>query len=135
MLTVPGSMPTTRGIADVPGSRFHGPGSCSRFVFAVRTVNPEHERGTGNMQHGTSACQFPRYISDRLCIQDEVIALEQTGDARLVDLHLEVADAERPEHGRAVAFHGVVGDLDAFDAERRHGVEVRSGAQAAAARP
>ncbi len=45
-------------------------------------------------------------------------------DALLVHLHLEAANTQRAESVHALALHAVVVDLDALDAERRHGVEV-----------
>ena len=71
-------------------------------------------------------------VGDRLGVEHGVVALEQPGDARLVDLHLQAADAERAERRDAVARRAVVGHLDALDAERRDGVEVGGGAQARA---
>src|SRR6476646_1542884 len=99
MLTVPGSMPTTRGIASKDES------------------------------------QAARDLGDRFRVEDEIVALEEARDARLVNFHLQSADAERAEGGDAVAVGAVVGDLDPFDAERRHGVDVGNRAETGSSGP
>src|SRR5438876_11343752 len=68
--------------------------------------------------------QLPRDVRDRLGVQHEVVALEQAYDARLVQLHLEVADGERAEAHDAFLRDAVVHRLDTFDAERRDRVYV-----------
>src|SRR5947208_11173027 len=84
MVTVPGSMPITRGIRLL---RFRA--------------------------------QLPRDVGDRFGVQHEVVALEQARDARLVHLHLQVADGERAEAPHAVLHDAVVYHVDAVDADRR----------------
>jgi hypothetical protein len=64
-----------------------------------------------------------------LHFQNQIVALEQAGDAGLVDLHLQAADAQRAKDGHALALDRVVGDLDTLDAERRHGVQISGGFQ------
>jgi len=61
--------------------------------------------------------------------------LEQAGDARLVDFHLQTADAKRTKHRDAVTLHGVVGDVDAFDTERRHSIQIGRGEEPTASGP
>ena len=68
MLTVPGSMPMTRGMAASTGGRPHP---------------------VSRADEATSRNRSPR--------RAQIVALEQAGDAGLVDLHLELADAERAE--------------------------------------
>src|SRR5262245_492429 len=92
MLTVPGSIPITRGTT----------------LLRIET------RG---------------HVGDCLRVENEVVALEQTGDARLVDLHFETTDTERPEHRDAMTVGAVVGDVDALDPQRRNRVDVNGGPQ------
>ena len=47
--------------------------------------------------------QRPRHVRDRLGVQHQVVPGEEPGDARLVQLGLEVADAERAEDRDALA--------------------------------
>src|SRR5512140_1506369 len=65
-----------------------------------------------------------RHVLDRFRIENEVVAREQPPDALLVQLHLEISDAERAERDRAFARGAVLVHLDTFDAERGHGVEI-----------
>src|SRR2546430_10077167 len=51
-------------------------------------------------------------------------ALPISRDARLVQLHLQVADGERPEAPHAVLRDAVIHHVDAFDPERGDGVHV-----------
>src|SRR5215211_4326749 len=90
MLTVPGSIPMTRGIRS-PGRR-----------------NGRRRRGRLH--------QLARDLPDRLGVEHEIISLEQLRDAALVHLHLEVADAERAECLHAVAVDTGVRDVDPVDA-------------------
>ena len=103
MLTVPGSMPMTRGI-------------CKLMTFMTLIRAPGH-------------------FENRLRVEHEIVSLEQLRDARLVKLHLQAADAERPVRLDPVPVDAVVHRLDAFDAERRDGVDVRGGAQPRPLRP
>ena len=85
MLTVPGSIPITRGMASsyvqslpIPEVQIR-----SRFLTDLLTSWLQSDR--------------PGDVGDRLGVEHEIVALEQAGDAGLVDLHLQAADAERAE--------------------------------------
>ena len=59
---------------------------------------------------------------DLLRVHDLIIALEQPGDRRLVDLHFGIADLEGAITDNSVALGSLVKGLNSFDAERRHRV-------------
>ena len=54
--------------------------------------------------------QRTRDLGDRFGVEDEIVALEQARDARLVNFHLQSADAERAEGRDAVRAHPRPGD-------------------------
>src|SRR4051812_32160306 len=64
-----------------------------------------------------------------------VVPLEQLRNAGLVNLHLQASDTQCAKHDDAVTVHAVVHDVDAFDTERRHGVEVCRGHEPGTPRP
>src|SRR5688572_6801388 len=106
MLTVPGSIPITRGMGDGPSNakckmqNANAPRTKPRGVhtlFAFCILNSE------------LLAKLPRNFGNRLRIQHQVVTLEEPRDAGLVNLHLQPADPERPENGHAVALHGIVG--------------------------
>src|SRR5262245_12829200 len=74
-------------------------------------------------------------VCDGLCVEDLIVFFEEPRDAGLVDLHLEVANTERPERRDTRAIGFVVSDLNAFYAERWHRVDVHSNLQARTAHP
>src|SRR5688500_6503106 len=73
MLTVPGSIPTTRG-----------------------------------MRSAARRGDLAGDVVDRLGVEHQVVAREQPRDAGLVQLHLEIADADGAEDAHAVALRPVV---------------------------
>src|SRR5213592_1458732 len=79
--------------------------------------------------------EIARHFGNGFGVEDEVVPVEQARDAGPVDLHLQVANAERTKHHDSVAIHTVVGDVDPFHARRRHGVDIGDGAQSGASRP
>src|SRR5687768_11975065 len=94
MLSVPGSMPTTRGMR-----------LCGRGEAAG-------------------------HLGDRFGVEDEIVPLEQAGEARLVYLHFQAADAEGAVRHGTVTLDGIVRDLDPLYARRRDGVQIRRAPQA-----
>src|SRR5262245_62574698 len=74
-------------------------------------------------------------VCDGLRVEDLIVFFEEPRDAGLVDLHLEVANTERPERRDSPAIGLAVGDLNAFYAERWHGVDVHSDLQSGTAHP
>src|SRR5207247_8302540 len=69
-------------------------------------------------------------VLDRFDVEHQIVVLEKTADARLVDLHFESTDSERPERRRTFTIDAVVPGLDAFDARGWNGIEIGGGAQA-----
>src|SRR5437660_569541 len=57
-------------------------------------------------------------------VEDLVVALEQPGDCRTLQLHLGGADADGAVRDHAVALDARLGHLHPLDAGRRHRVEV-----------
>src|SRR6185437_7257990 len=74
-------------------------------------------------------------LQNRLGIEHLIVALEETRDAGLVDLHLEPADADGAEGRDAILLLAVIGDVDASDAQRGDGVDIALHEQAGAIGP
>ena len=70
---------------------------------AHRDARQQHVGLRRGSRHGFGAASIARDLGDRFGVEHRVVALEQPRDARLVDLHLQAADAERAEHDDAVA--------------------------------
>src|SRR5262245_61690162 len=64
------------------------------------------------------------YFNDRLGVEHEIVALEKSSDACLVNLHLEAANPERAKGHHAVALDAIVARFDAFDSNRWNGIDV-----------
>ena len=97
-------------------------------------VDPDHARH-GNSPWSLILTYRASDFGDRLGIEHEIVFFEQAGDARLVDLHLQMTDTQGPEHRHTLTLHAIVGDLNAFHAERRDGVDVGHAAQSGASGP
>src|SRR5437667_2984675 len=74
-------------------------------------------------------------IGDRFRVEHEIVLFKQAGDARLVELHLQLTHAQGAEHRDTLSLHAIVVHLDPFHAERRDGVEIGDSTEAWAARP
>src|SRR5437773_5170180 len=79
--------------------------------------------------------EIARHFGNGFGVEDEIVPVEQARDAGPVDLHLQVANAQRTKHHDSVAIHTVVGDVDPLHARRRHGVDIGDAAQSGASRP
>ena len=70
-----------------------------------------------------------------LGVEHEVVPFEQTSDAGFVNLHLQAADAECAKRLGPTPLHPIVVDLDAFDSQRRNGIQIGSNPQSGAPGP
>src|SRR6186997_3721009 len=128
-LTVPGSIPMTRGIS-TPNLQLPTP---------KLQAHDSWELGVGNWELTASLRlrrgQFVSHGGYRFGIQNEIVLLEQLRDAGLVNLHLQVTDPQRAERRHAISHCAVVTNLYPFHAERRNRVDVGSDLEARSADP